>query len=160
MATDQAEHGPGVPYPPPLIFLAGWALAWVLQWRLSFEIDGAGPGVAQLALALLLASCGTALVVAGIVTFVRARTTMVPNRPARALVMGGPYRFTRNPMYLGLTAIYFGLALAFNLAWPIVLLPLVLAALTLAVIVREEGHLRAAFGDEYEIYCRSVRRWV
>jgi protein-S-isoprenylcysteine O-methyltransferase Ste14 len=96
----------------------------------------------------------------GLATFARARTPIIPDRPARQLVSHGPYRISRNPMYLGLTSLYTGLALVLNLAWPLVLLPVVLLTLTATVIVHEERHLRAAFGATYEDYCRRVRRWI
>ena len=80
------------------------------------------------------------------VTFWRARTAIIPHRPASRLVRHGPYRFTRNPMYVGLTGLYTGLALIFNVGWPLVLLPLVLVVLWGVVIQREERYLRAAFG--------------
>jgi protein-S-isoprenylcysteine O-methyltransferase Ste14 len=95
----------------------------------------------------------------GIATFARARTAIYPNQPARALVTTGPYRFSRNPMYLGLTAAYFGLALVLNWAWPLVLLPVVLGALSALVIDREERHLASSFGTAYTEYRRHVRRW-
>jgi protein-S-isoprenylcysteine O-methyltransferase Ste14 len=63
-------------------------------------------------------------------------------------------------MYLGLTAVYFGLALLANFAWPIVLLPVVLVALSSVVIEREERYLARAFGAEYERYRSNVRRWL
>jgi protein-S-isoprenylcysteine O-methyltransferase Ste14 len=63
-------------------------------------------------------------------------------------------------MYVGLAAAYTGLALLLNLAWPILLLPLVVVIMNVAIIAREERHLLAAFGDEYDAYRRRVRRWV
>jgi len=95
----------------------------------------------------------------GIVTFVRARTSVIPDRPARQLVTWGPYRISRNPMYLSLTAAYLGIALVNNYAWPLVLLPVALAGMTI-IIKREERYLHGAFGDAYDQYCRHVRRWV
>ena len=80
--------------------------------------------------------------------------------PARTIVTSGPYRYTRNPMYIGLTLGYIGFAIALNMAWPLVTLPLVLIALRVFVIAREERHLRDAFPDEYLAYCDRVRRWI
>ncbi len=155
-----AARGPGIRIPPPLIYLAGWGLAWLLDRRLSFEIDAAGVSWPQLVLGLVSVVTGVTLMVSGITTFARAGTPIVPHKAARALVITGPYRFTRNPIYLGFTAIYFGLALVFNQAWPVVMLPLVLAVLSLAVINREERHLHLSFGDAYDGYCQRVRRWL
>jgi protein-S-isoprenylcysteine O-methyltransferase Ste14 len=158
MTTD--ARGPGVRFPPPFVFVAGWLLAWGLDTRIEFLIDGAGAGPVQIAIGAALASAGLCLMFWGLVTFIYARTPVVPTRPARDLVRGGPYRYSRNPMYLGFTGLYAGLALLTNSAWPLVLLPVVLLALTSLVIRREEAHLQRMFGSDYDDYCRRVRRWI
>lgn len=73
--------------------------------------------------------------------------------------MSGPYRFTRNPMYLSMTMIYLGITLLTNMLWPLLLLPFVIVVLQAAVIRREEKYLKEAFGEAYEAYCNRVRRW-
>lgn len=154
------DRGPGVPFPPPFVFVAGWLVAWWLNTRIDFVIHGTGPGGLQLALGTGLMAAGLLLVGSGLVTFTYARTAVMPTRPARQLVAWGPYRFTRNPMYVGLTALYLGLTLLLNMAWPLVTLPVVLIVMTVVVIRREERYLRQAFGGDYEAYCRRVRRWL
>ncbi|MEO8481448.1 MAG: isoprenylcysteine carboxylmethyltransferase family protein [Acidobacteriota bacterium] len=154
------DRGPGVRFPPPFIFVAGFLLAWLLQTRLPFDIDGAGTGQAQSILGVTLLAGGLGLMASGLVTFARSRTAVIPNRPARTLVRSGPYRFTRNPMYVGLTMGYVGVALLMNWVWPLILLPVVLMVLTAAVIRREEAHLRSAFGSQFDDYARRVRRWL
>lgn len=154
------DRGPGVRFPPPFLFVGGLVASWLLHRWLPFEIDGQGPGVVQTAIGSALIVAGLGLMLAGIVTLVRARTTIIPHRPARALIRNGPYRFTRNPMYLGLTTAYLGLAAVLNAAWPIVLLPLVLAVLVRLVVAREERYLGEAFGDEYAEYRRRVPRFL
>ena len=94
------------------------------------------------------------------ITFWRARTAIIPHRPASRLVRHGPYRFTRNPMYVALTALYVGLALLFNVAWPLVVLPVVLWLLWHVVIRHEERYLLFAFGGDYAAFTREVRRWL
>jgi len=158
MATD--PRGPNIRFPPPLIFAVGWLLGWWLNRRLIFEIDGAGPGGVQTGLGLLLGAVGLGLMFWGMITFVMARTPVIPHRSARALVRHGPYRATRNPMYLGLTSLYVGLALVANAAWPLIVLPVVLIVMTTYVIRREEAHLDRAFGADYHAYRRQVRRWL
>jgi protein-S-isoprenylcysteine O-methyltransferase Ste14 len=95
-----------------------------------------------------------------LVTLVRHRTTFHPDREASRLVVAGPYRFSRNPIYLGLTAVYAGAALLANTLWAILLLPLVLIIVATQVIGREERYLARTFGEDYSEYCRRVRRWL
>lgn len=80
-------------------------------------------------------------------------------RPTTALALGGPYRFTRNPMYLGLASLHLGAALLFDSFWVILTLPPVLWVVRRAVIDREERYLEARFGGAYLDYKRRVRRW-
>ncbi len=93
-------------------------------------------------------------------TFARAKTAIIPMRPASTLVEKGPYRFTRNPMYTGMTVAYLGGVLILNSFWALVLLPAVLALLYVFVVKCEERYLVEEFGDDYEAYRRRVKRWI
>jgi protein-S-isoprenylcysteine O-methyltransferase Ste14 len=110
-------------------------------------------GWALVALALLLAAS------AGLLMF-RAGTTPNPRRPTTALVLHGPYRFTRNPMYLALALLYLGAALLVNSAWPLALFPVAIMLVERWVIAREEAYLERVFGDAYRAYKARVRRWL
>jgi protein-S-isoprenylcysteine O-methyltransferase Ste14 len=152
---------PGVPFPPPFLFVAGFVAGLALE-RWVRRIHPIGDDLAALAalaggLGVLL---GLTIVGWGLLVFVRARTGIMPVRPARRLVVSGPYRFSRNPMYVGLGALYLGLALVFDVAWPILLFPLVVVALSRLVIRREERYLADAFGEDYSAYTRRVGRWL
>ena len=160
MTTAVTSRGPGIAIPPPLFYLAGLALGWALDTQLPFMIDDDGPGRVQIALAATLLAIGGGLMYWGIGTMAHAHTAIMPNQRARALVTSGPYRFTRNPMYLGLAIAYVGGALLTNTAWPLVLLPAVLVIVRAFVIAREERYLRAEFGPEYDRFCGRVRRWL
>ena len=142
-----------------MFLAAGWGAGWWLNRQLEFEIDGAGASIAQRLLGALVIAAGALVVARAISTVSHARTTMRPDRAASTLVTPGPFRRTRNPIYLGLLATYLGAAIVTNQAWPIVLLPVVLAALTIAVVHREEAFLREAF-PEYAAYARQVRSWL
>lgn len=156
----EASQGPGVRCPPPLIFLGGLLASWGLDRRLAFDIDGSGRGLVQSVLGWALLGAGAAMLAWGLATLLRFRTTFHPDRPASHLVVSGPYRYSRNPIYVGMTAVYAGIALLANSAWPLLLLPAVLVILTTMVIGREERYLSKAFGGEYAGYCRRVRRWI
>jgi protein-S-isoprenylcysteine O-methyltransferase Ste14 len=140
--------------------VAGYVVTWALNQRLEFLIDGKGAQVAQVAIGAVVVAAGLGLMGWGMATFWRARVAVMPIRPARQVVTSGPYRLTRNPMYVGLTFLYFGLALLVNWAWPIVLLPIVLVVMNVVVIEREERYLQAAFPEAYGPYSQRVRRWL
>ena len=96
----------------------------------------------------------------GWVIFHRRRTTRVPGEASTTLVTWGPYRLTRNPMYVGLSLAYVGEAALLHQIVPVVLLPLMIAYLNWVVVPVEEEQLRVVFGEEYEQYRHRVRRWL
>jgi len=96
----------------------------------------------------------------GLLTFRRARTTTVPGKAASQLVSWGPYRFSRNPMYVGLIIAYLGEAGILRQVWPMILLPLTVAYVNWIVIPLEESKLREVFNEEYDRYRKRVRRWL
>jgi len=103
---------------------------------------------------------GAAIAGLGLVTFWKAKTTTVPGETSAQMVTWGPYRFTRNPMYVGLTIAYLGEALLLRQLWPVVFLPLVIAYVHWIVIPLEESKLQEAFGEQYDQYRARVSRWV
>jgi protein-S-isoprenylcysteine O-methyltransferase Ste14 len=103
---------------------------------------------------------GAAIAAWSLVIFHRARTTTVPGRTSAKLVTWGPYRLSRNPMYVGLVLAYLGEAGILKQVWPVVLLPLTLAYINRVVIPVEEARLTEVFGGEYEQYRMKVRRWI
>src|SRR5215208_2897690 len=89
-----------------------------------------------------------------------AKTSLSPYRPTTALVLSGPYRFSRNPIYIGLTLLYVGLVTYLQLPWGLVILPIVIWLITIWVIVPEEKYLEQKFGSDYLNYKSTVRRWI
>lgn len=87
-------------------------------------------------------------------------TNVPPSQPTTLIATTGPYRWTRNPMYLGMALVYAGLAIGFDGPIALALLPLVLIAIQTQVIAREERYLEAKFGDDYRRYKAGVRRWL
>jgi protein-S-isoprenylcysteine O-methyltransferase Ste14 len=96
----------------------------------------------------------------GLLTFRRMGTTPEPNGTATALLTTGPFRFTRNPLYLGLSGLLAGFGLLLDSAWVLLGVPLLVLLLDRLVIVREEARLGAQFGEAYGAYRRHVRRWL
>jgi protein-S-isoprenylcysteine O-methyltransferase Ste14 len=95
-----------------------------------------------------------------LINMLRVRTSPNPNRPTTSLILSGPYGFSRNPMYIGLTLLYAGLVTFLQLPWGLLFLPLVVWLITTWVIRPEEQYLEGKFGNEYLEYKRSVRRWI
>lgn len=90
----------------------------------------------------------------------RAHTNIDPRQPTTTIVVEGPYRFTRNPIYLSLTLLYSGLTVLFNALSGLLLLPIALIILRRGVIEREERYLERKFGEQYLSYKQRVRRWL
>ncbi len=151
---------PGVFIPPPLFFVAGIGAGWLLDRHLVvLPIPQILSGVAAVFGEGLL-TMGLFLTAWGLVTFQREGTAIIPHQSASRLVVSGPYRFTRNPMYTGFTIAYIGVSALLGTAWPLLLLPFVLFSVYRFVIQREERYLVDAFGAEYVEWCARVRRWL
>ncbi|EKE75135.1 methyltransferase family protein [Gallaecimonas xiamenensis] len=142
--------GPGIVFPPPLILVAGFVI--------GLGLDQLYPAPLK-PLAWLLVVLGLAITAWALASFKLAKTPIFPNKDATQLVVKGPYRFSRNPMYLGLAVSYLGLALWLTSPFALALLPVSLYVLWLLVIRREEAHLLDKFGEDYRHYCDKVRRW-
>ena len=109
---------------------------------------------------IVLLAAGATLASWSLIKFHRARTTTTPGETSAALVTSGPYRLSRNPMYVSLTLAYLGEAALLKQTWPVVVLPLVLAYLRWTVIPLEEMRLLEAFGERFAAYASKVRRWL
>jgi len=144
--------------PPPvwmLIYaLAAAGVSWWAGWPGTDAMRNLPLGAALFAIGCLLPGWAIAL-------FRRAGTELRPDSPANAaLVAHGPYRLTRNPMYLGLTVAALGLAIMVG-AWPMLAVPAaVFATANWVHIPFEEAKMGRQFGAAYEDYCARVRRWV
>ena len=154
--SERADN-PGVRFPPPLVYVAAVAAGVLLNRQWPLPISAGSPGRV---LAALLIVVWAALTVSSFRSFWRKHTSVVPIRPATALVIAGPYRFTRNPMYVGLALLTVAVGLLLNTWWPIVLLVPTLMVVRLFVIAPEERYLHRRFGSEYDAYTRQVRRWL
>jgi len=148
---------PGVIAPPPLIYIVPLAAALYMDRTDPFVMMppeyAKSIGFATIAVGVLL------MVFAG-VQFWRKHTSLIPYSPTTAIVQTGPYRISRNPIYLADTVCYVGVAILLNTAWPLLFLPLVLLVMHRGVILREERYLEQKFGDVYNDYRMRVRRWL
>ena len=92
--------------------------------------------------------------------FGRHRTGLLPGQITNAIIEEGPFRVSRNPLYVGLLALYIGLALMAPTVWGLVLFPAAVLLILWGAILPEERYLHERFGVAYEAYARRVRRWL
>ena len=144
--------------PPPVVALLTGLAMWAVAHRTPVLAVHAGP---RLAIAAALAMFGLCIEISGVLAFRRARTTVNPMKPATAsaMVTGGVYRYTRNPMYAGLATVLLGWAVWLAAPWGLLGPAAFIAFITRFQIIPEERALRARFGSEYEGYLLRVRRW-
>lgn len=147
----------GVIAPPPLIYLAGLGAGLALHWLRPIRLAS---NVPTRLIGLAIAGGGLLLGRIGIRHLHGAGTNVDPYMPVNAIVTSGPYRWTRNPLYVGLTLMYLGIAAIVNSLTMLLPLPIVLTIMRRGVIEREERYLERKFGDEYLQYKRRVRRWL
>jgi protein-S-isoprenylcysteine O-methyltransferase Ste14 len=148
----------GIVIPPPLLFavpfLGGWLIGRAWEWPLLQDRTTA------IAIGLALVIGGVVLAADGIRQFRKARTTVLPFGGTLRIVASGVYRWTRNPMYLGMAVAYAGFSVVVNSGWCLVLLPVAVILVQLLAIGPEERYLAYKFGDSYERYRANVRRWI
>jgi len=148
---------PGVAAPPPLIYLGAFLIVLVCRWFWPIPIDAGSRGLWP---GLLMIALGAGIAIWGRRTMAAAGTNVNPSRPAMAIVSTGPFRFSRNPLYLSLTAIYLGLTLAVNTWWGVVVLIPLLLVMHRGVVLREERYLEQKFDEQYRQYRSRVRRYL
>lgn len=143
----------------PVVYLLAVAVAALLGRTNPLEVDALWHLPMQGA-GILAAGAGLWLVGWGYGKLLRCRTALLSSASARHLVTSGPYRFSRNPVYLGYTLLMLGAGLFTGNLW-MALAAVITAYVTHAWIVRsEEKHLLARFGFEFECYCRRTRAWI
>jgi protein-S-isoprenylcysteine O-methyltransferase Ste14 len=157
--VEKAQEGAEIHFPPPLIYVGGLVLGIVGARLLHLPNLGLETNVREV-LGAALGLLGLAVSFAGAGLFLRRGTAIIPYKPASELVTSGIYRWTRNPMYLGLALIYAGIAVFLNGLVALLLLPLVLAIIQTQVIVKEEAYLKRTFGSDYVSYKNQVRPWI
>jgi protein-S-isoprenylcysteine O-methyltransferase Ste14 len=150
----------GVIAPPPLIFGAAIAGGLILQALHPWRLLGRPARRIRRIAGTAGVGAGAALIGSALASMQRAGTSPLPHEPSSALVTGGPFRFTRNPIYLAFTLITLGVAALRNSRWVLLLLGPALAVLNRGVIDREERYLEQRFGEDYRRYRQRVRRWL
>lgn len=157
-ASDPAVAG--VIARPPVLFLACLLLGLTLDQVLPLRLAVPEAALFRWTVGGGLIVVGLGVMAAGIRNFARAGTPVPSNQPVRALVTSGIHGWSRNPIYLGMFALYAGIGVAACSDWVLVLaLPLAIT-LRYGVVAREEAYLERRFGDAYRDYTARVRRWL
>jgi protein-S-isoprenylcysteine O-methyltransferase Ste14 len=142
---------------PPFVYLAASLLGIGLD--AAWPLPLLGEAIAT-PIGIAMVCAGVALFILSARTFRSAGTPLPGNRPTTTIVRAGPYRFSRNPIYLAFSALQLGVAFWANTWWVVITLVPALALMTFVVIPREERYLEARFPSEYPAYKASVRRWL
>lgn len=156
---NQAEAArPRTLVPPPAPYAAALVGGWWLDRNVApMRLDW---GAHTASLGWLLVAAGGLLFLSALITLWRHHTTVNPYQAARELCTTGPFRFSRNPIYLGDWLILAGVSLLLRTWWPLLFAPLIWALLRYGVIRHEEAHLEGRFGEAYRRYKTRVRRWI
>jgi len=153
MANQDSPHVIAI---PPVLFTGGFVAALLLQWfvpflpftRVSWKVTG-----------FILAIISGILALSAFIVM-RRKTNIDVRKPTLAIVSEGPYRFTRNPLYLSLVLLSLGIGFFFDFPWMVLVLLVIVPIMHFGVIRREERYLEGKFGDLYLIYKAKVRRWI
>jgi protein-S-isoprenylcysteine O-methyltransferase Ste14 len=156
-SSNASSDVPNVLVLPPLLYGVALAIGFLVQWIAPRQIV---PSNARYWLGGVLLAAGVFLALWGRRVMERAGTNVNPTLPSTALVATGPFRFSRNPLYVALTLMYVGLALLANALWVLLLIVPVLVLMHYGVVRREERYLEAKFGDRYREYRSRVRRYL
>ena len=155
------EHGPEETvafrlWPPVAIgapLLAGWLAT--LRWGDPVDLGGWRLAAGWVLVLFFVGWNGWSLWLFG-----RHETGLLPGQATRAMIEEGPYRLSRNPLYVGLLALYLAVGLLAPTVWGLVLFPAAVTLVLWGAIRPEERYLRERFGAPYEDYTRRVRRWL
>jgi protein-S-isoprenylcysteine O-methyltransferase Ste14 len=159
MTDAPTARGPDLPVLPPILLAGALVVSIVLDF-LPLHFMAAPVGVnAQTVIGAVIFLAGLVLGGAAMRLFRHRGTSPDPREATTLVVMDGPYRFTRNPMYLGFVLMLFGISLVFSLEWGILLTFVLWLALDRMIVVREEAYLTQRFGDDYRKLLGQTRRW-
>jgi protein-S-isoprenylcysteine O-methyltransferase Ste14 len=156
MKTEPQRDSPGVVALPPALYGIAFSIVLLVRWLWPLPIL---PYPAPFWAGLTLVVLGIALGFWGQRTMRVAGTNVHPSRPTTAIVSSGPFRYSRNPLYLALNSVFIGLSLAVNTWWGFVTLVPLVVVMHYGVILREERYLEGKFGESYRSYKNRVRRY-
>jgi protein-S-isoprenylcysteine O-methyltransferase Ste14 len=144
--------------PPPVLYIGALLIGVALQAVFPFRLFSAS--YAHVLFGALLIALSATFARWSFLSMRRIGTTANPRKPSEALATSGPFRYSRNPIYVAMTGLYVGLAFILNSVWLLLWLGPLLLLMDSGVIRREERYLSGKFGDAYAAYQSKVRRWL
>lgn len=154
------QDGPGILYPPPLGWLLGMVGTVALGRWLPLGVLPPFPWLPGVLVGGAIFAAAVWINVTGFLAFRKAETNVNPYKPALTVVRNGPYRFTRNAVYLGMVLSVFGLGLVCSTLWGPLLAAVLFLTLHFGVVLREERYMEAKFGEAYTELLATTRRWL
>lgn len=143
-----------------VIFGGALLVGLVLDYILPLSMENVVAANIRIIIGSVITSIGIFVAALAKVQFSRAQQPSAPGRPTTGLVQNGIFKYTRNPLYLGLVMVLVGLGLTFHMPWWIILAGPVIGLVQWALIMPEEKYLMEKFGHEYFLYTACVRRWI
>lgn len=157
MVDIERADRPDVPVPAPIIMGLCLLVAVLLEWMLPVFDDSP---LYALILGWSLQVLGALILLWCFLIFIRKRTTIMPANPVNYLVDSGPYKYSRNPMYLSLLLIHLGISVSTSNLWGLFMTVVFLVLIRIYVINPEEKYLTKHFGESYRDYSQRVSRWI
>lgn len=143
---------------PPIIFFVPLFASIIARYFIPLPLP-LGNSI-SMGLAMLLLILGASLMAWAFLTFKEFREDPDPRVSTQVVVSNGPFKYTRNPMYIAFFLIYIGLTFALNSLWPFIFIPFIFWFLYKGVVLREEMYMEGKFGDQYRMYKKAVGRWL
>ena len=157
MAQEEIPDNPGVLFPPPFIYLGWLAAGFGVDYFLPASLL---PGAVRYSAGGVVIVLSLGLFFSAVRLFRKHGTSIRPDKPDTAILTEGPYRFTRNPIYLAISLLYLGISICADSPWSLAMIVPVLLIMNFLVIPREERYLARTFGEAYLAYKSTVRRWL
>jgi protein-S-isoprenylcysteine O-methyltransferase Ste14 len=157
MASDKSDDTVQLVAIPPVVYVGAFGLGLLIHRLRPLTLF---PRTAARVIGAVLFLVGYVTADSAILALWRARTDILTRRPTTTLIVTGPFRFTRHPIYVGMTLMYGGAAVLLNTLAPLLLLPALIMFVKRGAIDREEAYLERRFGEAYASYKGRVRRWI
>ena len=161
MSDTEAKDRAAVHFPPPLVFIGSMAIAYVLhRWLWPLAMGLALPFWLPIGIGVLLVLSGFSMILMGSSLFKKTGQEPEPWTTTPEIISTGIYRYSRNPMYVGMALIQAGIGVAAEILWIIILTPAAIGIVYQIAVRQEEAYLEKKFGQPFQAYQRSTRRWL